>query len=104
MNSDDNDLITDKERDEIASTVFDEIHRIYDFDYQQQCNPNKYTLPWTTCTTCFEQHRCVVRIVDMGAECAQCAFRRRVREEEDKLKKQKLDYRAEQLENFADIS
>ena len=103
MNSDDN-LLTDKERDEIASTVFDEIHRIYDFDYQKPYNLGEYSLPWTTCTTCFEKHRCVVSIVDMSAECANCAFKRRVREEEDKLKKQKLDYRAEQLENFADIS
>lgn len=101
MNSDD-DLITDKERDQIASDVFDEIHRIYDFDYRRPYNIGE--LPWTTCTTCFEKHRCVVSIMDMSAECAHCAFKRRVHEEEDKLKKQKLDYRAEQLENFADIS
>ena len=103
MNSEDN-LISDKERDEIASNVFDEIHKIYDFDYQKSYNLGDYSLPWTVCTTCFEKHRCVVSIVDMSAECAHCAFKRRVREEEDKLKKQKLDYRAEQLENFADIS
>lgn len=103
MNSEDN-LITDTERDEIASAVFDEIHRIYDFDYRRPYNLGEYALPWTTCTTCFEQHRCVVRIVDMGAECAHCAFKRKVREREEELKAAKLAYRAEQLKNFADIS
>lgn len=103
MKSDD-ELISDKERDEIASDVFDEIHRIYDFDYKKSYNLHEYALPWTTCTTCFEKHRCVVSILDMSAECAQCAFKRKVREREAELKKQKLAYRAEQLENFADIS
>lgn len=103
MNLDDN-LITDKERDEIASAVFDKIHKIYDFDYQKSYSLNEYALPWTTCTTCFEQHRCVVSILDMSAECAHCAFKRKVREEEEELKAAKLAYRAEQLKNFADIS
>ena len=102
MNSDDN-LISDKERDQIASDVFDEIHRIYDFDYQKSYNLNEYALPWTTCTTCFEKHRCVVSILDMSAECAQCAFKRRVREEEARLKEEKLRRRAELLQDIADF-
>ena len=102
MNSDDN-LISDKERDQIASDVFDEIHRIYDFDYQKSYNHNEYALPWTTCTTCFEKHRCVVSILDMSAECAQCAFKRRVREEEARLKEEKLRRRAELLQDIADF-
>lgn len=102
MNSDDN-LISDKERDQIVSKVFDEIHRIYDFDYQKSYNLNEYALPWTTCTTCFGKHRCVVSIVDMSAECAQCAFKRRVREEEASLKEEKLRRRAEQLKDFAEL-
>lgn len=100
----DDSLITDTERDEIASNVFDEIHRIYDFDYQKSYNLDEYALPWTTCTTCFEKHRCVVSILDMSAECAHCAFKRKVREREEELKAAKLAYRAEQLKNFADIS
>ena len=102
MNSEDN-LISDSERDQIASDVFDEIHRIYDFDYRKSYNLNEYALPWTTCTTCFEKHRCVVSIVDMSAECAQCAFKRRVREEEARLTEEKLRRRAEQLKDFAEL-
>lgn len=103
MNSDDDNLISDKERDRIVSNVFDEIHRIYDFDYKKSYNLNEYALPWTTCTTCFGKHRCVVSIVDMSAECAQCAFKRRVREEEARLKEEKLRRRAELLKDFAEI-
>lgn len=99
----DDSLVTDSERDQIASDVFDEIHRIYDFDYKKSYNLGDYTLPWTTCTTCYEKHRCVVSIVDMSAECAQCAFRRRVREEETRLKDEKLRRRAELLHDFAEI-
>lgn len=102
MNSDD-DLISDSERDQIASDVFDEIHRIYDFDYKKSYNLGDYALPWTTCTTCYEKHRCVVSIVDMSAECAQCAFRRRVREEESRLKEEKLRRRAELLQDIAEF-
>lgn len=102
MNSDDN-LITDTERDEIASAVFDEIHQVYDFDYQKSYNLNEYALPWTTCTTCFEKHRCVVSILDMSAECAQCAFKRKVREEEARLKEEKLRRRAELLQDIAEF-
>lgn len=100
---DDNDLITPSERDEIASEVFDEIHRIYDFDYQKSYNLGEYALPWTTCTTCFEKHRCVVSILDMSAECAQCAFKRKVREEEARLKEEKLRRRAELLQDIAEF-
>ena len=103
MNSEDNDLITDVEHDEIASTVFDEIHRIYDFDYRRPYNLGEYSLPWTTCTTCFEKHRCVVSIMDMSAECAQCAFKRKVREEEARLKEEKLRRRAELLQDIAEF-
>lgn len=99
----DDDLISDSERDQIASDVFDEIHRIYDFDYLKPYNLGDYALPWTTCTTCFEKHRCVVSIVDMSAECAQCAFKRKVREEEARLKADKLKRRAEQLKDFAEL-
>lgn len=100
----DDDLISDSERDQIASDVFDEIHRAYDFNYNRRQYNLGEALPWTTCTTCYEKHRCVVSIVDMSAECAQCAFRRKVRGREEELKKQKLAYRAEQLDNFADLS
>ena len=100
---DDNDLITDKERDQIASDVFDEIHKIYDFDYQKPYNLGEHALPWTTCTTCFEKHRCVVSIFDMSAECAQCAFKRKVREEEARLKGEKLRRRAELLQDIAEF-
>jgi len=99
----DDDLISDSERDQIASDVFDEIHRIYDFDYKKSNNLNEYALPWTTCTTCFEKHRCVVSILDMSAECAQCAFKRRVREEETRLKDEKLRRRAELLNDIAEF-
>lgn len=102
MNSDDN-LITDTERDEIASAVFDEIHQVYDFDYRRPYNLGEYALPWTTCTTCFEKHRCVVSILDMSAECAQCAFKRKVREEEARLKEEKLRRRAELLQDIAEF-
>jgi elongation factor P hydroxylase len=102
MNSDD-DLISDSEHDQIASDVFDEIQRIYDFDYKQSYNLNEYALPWTTCTTCFGKHRCVVSILDMSAECAQCAFKRRVREEEARLKEEKLRRRAELLKDIAEL-
>lgn len=102
MNSDDN-LISDKERDQIVSEVFDDIHRIYDFDYRRPYNLGEYALPWTTCTTCFEKHRCVVSIMDMSAECAQCAFKRKVREEEARLKEEKLRRRAELLQDIAEL-
>ena len=101
--SSENNLITDKEHDEIVSNVFDEIHRIYDFDYKKSYNLGEYALPWTTCTTCFEKHRCVVSILDMSAECAQCAFKRKVREEEARLKEEKLRRRAELLKDIAEF-
>ena len=101
MNSDDN-LISDKEHDQIVSEVFDECERIYNPDYRGRTLP-LYGMPWTTCTTCGEKHQCVVRIVDMSSECHQCRFKRRVREREDMLKAGKLKRRAEQLKDFAEI-
>jgi len=100
MNSDDN-LISDKERDQIVSNVFDECERIYNLDYRRDMP--LYALPWCLCTTCGEKHQCVCSIVDMSAECHQCRFKRRVREEEARLKEEKLRRRAEQLKDFAEL-
>lgn len=100
MNSDD-DLISDKERDQIVSEVFDECDRIYNLDYRGKMP--LYALPWTLCTTCGEKHQCVCSIIDMSAECAQCRFKRRVREEEARLKEEKLRRRAELLQDIAEI-
>lgn len=96
--------VTDKERDAIAAEVFDEVRRIYDFDYRQSINMGDLPLPWCICTTCGERHQCVCSIVNRSAECAQCRFTRRVREREEELQAAKLAYRAEQLRDFADIS
>ena len=95
--------ITDKERDEIAAEVFSEVRHIYDFDYRRSINLGELPLPWCLCTRCGEKHQCVCSAMDMSAECAQCRFKRRVREEEQKLTAEKLAYRAEQLRGFADI-
>lgn len=97
MNSDDNDLITPSENDQIVSKVFDECERIY-------TNPQPfYSLPWTTCTTCGEKHQCVCSVIDASAECHQCRFRRRVREERQKAVADHLERRAELLKDFAEI-
>lgn len=100
----DDDLISDTERDQIASDVFDEIRRIYDFDYRKSVNLGGMPLPWCLCTTCGEKHQCVCSIMDMSAECAQCRFKRRVSEEEARLKDDKLRRRAELLQDFAELS
>jgi hypothetical protein len=39
----------------------------------------------------------------MSAECCECRFKRRVKEEEQKVIDSKLAYRKEQLKDFADI-
>lgn len=96
--------LTDEERDEIAAEVFNEVRNIYDFDYRRSINLGELPLPWCICTTCGKKHQCVCSVVDMSAECAKCRFKRRVREEEQKLTAEKLAYRAEQLRDFADIS
>lgn len=96
MNSDD-ELIAPSENDQIVSKVFDECERIY-------TNPPQfYSLPWTTCTTCGEKHQCVCSVMDMSAECHQCRFRRRVREERQKAVAEHLKRRAELLKDFAEI-
>lgn len=102
MNSDDS-LVTDKERDQIVSKVFDEIERIYGYDYHGHYPVGGTSLPWCLCTTCGHKHQCVCSVIDMSAECAQCAFKRRVREEETRLKDEKLRRRAELLKDFAEI-
>lgn len=99
----DDDLISDNERDEIAAEVFNEVRQIYDFDYRRSINLGAMSLPWCLCTTCGEKHQCVCSILDMSAECAQCAFRRRVREEEARLKDEKLRRRAELLKDFSEL-
>lgn len=86
--------LTDKEYDAITAEVFDEVRRIY---------LGELPLPWCLCTKCGEKHQCVCNAMDMSAECAQCRFKRRVREREEELKAAKLAYRAEQLRDFADI-
>lgn len=95
--------ITDKERDAIAAEVFDEVRRIYDFDYRRSISLGEMSLPWCLCTTCGKRHQCVCSVVNMSAECAQCRFKRIVREREEELQAAKLAYRAEQLRDFADI-
>jgi elongation factor P hydroxylase len=98
---DNNDLITPVEHDQIVSIVFDECERIYNMDYRRDMP--LYALPWCLCTTCGEKHQCVCSVIDMSAECHQCRFRRRVREECERLKADKLKRRAEQLKDFAEI-
>lgn len=96
-------LITDKERDQIAADVFDEVRRIYDFDYRKSINLGEMPLPWCLCTTCGKKHQCVCSVLDMSAECAQCRFKRCVAEREEELMAAKLAYRAEQLKDFAEL-
>lgn len=96
--------LTDKERDEITAEVFDEVRSIYDFDYRRSMNLGELPLPWCLCTKCGEKHQCVCSAMDMSAECAQCRFRRRVREREEELQAAKLAYRAEQLRDFAELN
>lgn len=96
--------VTDKERDQIVSEVFNEVRSVYDFDYRRSINLGELPLPWCLCTKCGEKHQCVCSAMDMSAECAQCRFQRRVAEREEELKAAKLAYRAEQLRDFADIS
>ena len=100
MSSDDN-LISDTEHDQIVSAVFDECERIYNPDYSRRMP--LYSLPWTVCTTCGEKHQCVCSVMDMSSECHQCRFKRRVREEVERLKADKLRRRAELLKDFAEI-
>ena len=95
--------ITDKEHDQIASVVWDECQKIYDLDYKANHNLPMFDLPWENCTTCHKRHRCVVSIVDMSAECCECRFKRRGKEEEQTVIDSKLAYRKEQLKDFADI-
>lgn len=95
--------ITDKEYDAITAEVFDEVRRIYDFDYRKSIHLHEMPLPWCLCTTCGKKHQCVCSVINMSAECAQCRFKRRVREREEELKASKLAYRAEQLKDFAEI-
>lgn len=103
MNSDDNDLITPKEHDELVSQVWDECQKIYDYDYRANHKLPLFDLPWENCTTCGAKHRCVVSVIDMSAECCECRFKRRLREREKELVASKLAYRAQQLKDFAEI-
>jgi hypothetical protein len=96
-------IITDKEREPLIETVWNECQRIYDLDYRANRELPMFDLPWTTCTTCGATHRCVVSVVDMSAECCECRFRRRMAEEEQTLIDSKLAYRKEQLKDFANI-
>lgn len=93
--------ITDTERDELVSKVWAECQKIYDLDYKANHKLPMFDLPWEHCTTCGAKHRCVVSVVDMSAECCECRFKRRLKEEEDKVIAEKLAYRAEQLKDFA---
>lgn len=95
--------ITDKEHDQIVSAVWDECARIYDMEGKVSRNLVAWDLPWETCSTCHERHRCVVDLREGSCECAACRFKRRVKEEEQKLIDSKLAYRAEQLKDFANI-
>jgi elongation factor P hydroxylase len=95
--------LTDKEYDAITAEVFDEVRRIYDFDYRKSVGMGEMPLPWCLCTTCGKKHQCVCSVIDMSAECAQCRFKRRVAEREEELKVAKLAYRAEQLKDFATL-
>lgn len=95
--------ITEKERDYLVSKVWDECQRIYDLDYKANRKLPVFDLPWDNCTTCGKMRRCVVSIVEMSAECCECRFKRRVKEEEDKLIENKIAYRKEQLKDFDNI-
>lgn len=95
--------LSDKEYDQLAATVWDECARIYDREYKVRNNLPLFEPPWTTCTTCGENHHCVVDIGKFSAECCACRFKRRMAEEEQKLIDSKLAYRKEQLKDFAKI-
>lgn len=99
----DDDLISDSEREELVSIVWEECQKIYDYDYRVNNQLPLFDLPWENCSTCGARHRCVVSIVNMSAECCGCRFKRRLKEEEDRLKADKLKRRAEQLKDFAEI-
>lgn len=102
MNSDDN-LITPIEHDQIVTKVWEECQKIYDYDYRANNRLPLFDLPWENCSTCGTRHRCTVSIIDMSAECCECRFKRRLKEEEDRLKADKLKRRAEQLKDFAEL-
>lgn len=95
--------LSDKEYDQLAATVWDECQKIYDREYKVRNNLPLFEPPWTTCTTCGENHHCVVDIGKFTAECCACRFKRRMAEEEQKLIDSKLAYRKEQLKDFAKI-
>jgi hypothetical protein len=103
MNSDDNDLITPTEHDQIVTKVWEECQKIYDYDYRANNKLPLFDLPWENCTTCGTRHRCTVSVIDMSAECCECRFKRRLKEEEERLKADKLKRRAEQLKDFAEL-
>jgi len=95
--------ITDKEHDQIVATVWEECARIYDFDYRRNRSLPPFDLPWEHCSSCHERHRCVVDLREGTSECVACRFKRRVKEEEQKVIDNKLAYRKEQLKDFAKI-
>lgn len=95
--------LTEKEREPLVEKVWDECQKIYDLDYKANRGLPLFDLPWEHCTTCGAKHRCVVSVVDLSAECCECRFKRRLKEEEDKVIAEKLAYRAEQLKDFASI-
>lgn len=90
--------ITEKEHDEIASTVYSEVERVYGFS-RLFCR----SLPRLACSYCNKVAPCVTDVQEGTCTCASCMFARKVKSEEDKLIQDKLAYRAEQLKDFADI-
>ncbi len=90
--------ITEKEHDEIASRVYSEVERIYGFS-----PPMLHNLPRLACSFCYKVAPFVTDVKKGTCTCASCMFARRVKSEEDKLRQNKLKYRAEQLKDFAEI-
>ena len=90
--------ITEKEHDEIASRVYSEVERIYSFS-----SPFGHSLPRLACSFCYKVAPCITDVKEGTCTCASCMFAKRVKSEEDKLRQNKLAYRAEQLKDFAEI-
>lgn len=90
--------ITEKEHDEIASKVYGDVERMYSFS-----TPFGFNLPRLACSFCHKVAPCITDVKEGTCTCASCMFARKVKSEEDKLKQDKLAYRAEQLKDFAEI-
>ena len=95
--------LSEKERDPLVAKAWEDTQRIYDLDYKANRKLPLFDLPFEHCSSCGEKHRCVVSVIDMSAECCECRFKRRLKEETGRLKADKLKRRAELLKDFAEI-